>query len=96
METAHRKTLHGQLGNFVMTVGPHIIIEKLNYKAFQKMYGCLISVHAPKLFIAILTRKVESSGGNVIKFSTYHTALFQVCFAKRNTRNGYPSESTTG
>ncbi|SMC01999.1 Transposase [Sulfobacillus thermosulfidooxidans DSM 9293] len=78
-EAAHRKTLHGQLANQVIAIGPHIKTEKLSYKAFQKMYGRSISVRAPKLFLSILTRKAESAGGAVEEFSTYHTALSQAC-----------------
>ncbi|MCY0893247.1 MAG: transposase [Acidibacillus sp.] len=78
-ETAHRKTLHGQLANEVIAVGAIIKTEKLSYKAFQKLYGRSISVRAPKLFLSILTRKAESAGGGVEEFSTYHTALSQVC-----------------
>jgi transposase len=78
-ETAHRKTLHGQLANQVIAIGIHIHTEKLSYKAFQKMFGRSISVRAPKLFLSILTRKAESAGGSMEEFSTYHTALSQVC-----------------
>ncbi|WP_181362800.1 RNA-guided endonuclease TnpB family protein [Sulfoacidibacillus thermotolerans] len=78
-ETAHRKTLHGQLANQVIAIGTRINTEKLSYKAFQKMFGRSIGVRAPKLFLSILTRKAESAGGGVEKFSTYHTALSQVC-----------------
>ena len=82
-EAAHRKTLHGQLANRLMAIGPHIKTEKLSYKAFQKMYGRSISVRAPKLLLSILTRKAESAGGKVEEFSTYHTALSQVCICGR-------------
>ena len=78
-EAAHRKALHGQLANRVIAIGIHIHTEKLSYKAFQKMFGRSISVRAPKLFLSILTRKAESAGGSVEEFSTYHTALSQVC-----------------
>jgi transposase len=78
-EAAHRKTLHGQLANEILAVGKYILTEKLSYKAFQKMFGRSISVRAPKLFLSILTRKAESAGGSMEEFSTYHTALSQVC-----------------
>ncbi|MCY0899732.1 MAG: transposase [Firmicutes bacterium] len=78
-ETAHRKTLHGQLANQVIAIGTRIKTEKLSYKAFQKMFGRSIGVRAPKLFLSILTRKAESAGGSVEEFSTYRTALSQVC-----------------
>ena len=78
-ETAHRKTLHGQLANQVIAIGTQINTEKLSYKALQKMYGRSIGVRAPKMFLTILTRKAESADGGVEEFSTYHTALSQVC-----------------
>ncbi|NMP24100.1 RNA-guided endonuclease TnpB family protein [Sulfobacillus harzensis] len=78
-ETAHRKTLHGQLANQVMAQGTTIKTEKLSYKAFQKRFGRSISVRAPKLFLSILTRKAESAGGQVIEFNTRTTALSQTC-----------------
>jgi hypothetical protein len=78
-ETAHRKTLHGQLANEILAVGKYILTEKLSYKAFQKMFGRSMSVRAPKRFLSILTRKAESAGGSVEEFCTYHTALSQVC-----------------
>ena len=82
-ETAHRKTLHGQLVNQVIAIGTQIKTEKLSYKAFQKMFGRSISVRAPKLFLSILTRKAESAGGGVEEFSPYHTALSQACICGR-------------
>ncbi|WP_258112525.1 transposase [Alicyclobacillus sp. SP_1] len=78
-ETAHRKTLHGQLANEILAVGKYILTEKLSYKAFQKMFGRSMSVRAPKRFLSILTRKAESAGGSVEEFSTYDTVLSQVC-----------------
>jgi hypothetical protein len=78
-EAAHRKTVHGQLANQVISIGTKIKTEKLSYRAFQKMYGRSISVRAPKLFLSILTRKAESAGGKVEEFSTYYTTLSQVC-----------------
>jgi len=78
-EAAHRKTQYGQLANEILAVGKYILTEKLSYKAFQKIFGRSISVRAPKLFLSILTRKAESAGGSMEEFSTYHTALSQVC-----------------
>ncbi|PSR23944.1 MAG: transposase [Sulfobacillus acidophilus] len=78
-EAAHRNTLHGQLANQVIAMGVQVKTEKLSYKALQKRYGRSISVRAPKLFLSILTRKAERAGGKVEEFSTYRTALSQVC-----------------
>ncbi len=78
-ESAHRKTLHGQLANEVIAIGTKIKTEKLSYKAFQKLFGRSIGIRAPKTFLSILTRKAESAGGQVEEFGTYHTALSQTC-----------------
>jgi hypothetical protein len=43
------------------------------------MFGRSIGVRAPKLFLSILSRKAASAGGQVEEFSTYHTALSQIC-----------------
>ncbi len=92
-EAAHRKTLHGQLANQVIAMGTHIKTEKLNYKAFQRIFGRSIGVRAPKLFFSILTRKAESAGGKVEEFSTYHTTLSQVCLCGQKHKKKLSSGS---
>ncbi len=82
-EAAHRRTLHGQMANHIIAQGVIIKTEKLSYKAFQKMFGRSISVRAPKLFLAILTRKAESAGGQVMESNTRTTALSQTCVCGR-------------
>lgn len=78
-EAAHRKTVHGQLANQFITQGVVYHTEKLSYRALQRRYGQSINIRAPKGFLSILTRKAERAGGQVIEFSTYKTALSQVC-----------------
>ncbi|MFC4770163.1 zinc ribbon domain-containing protein [Effusibacillus consociatus] len=85
-ETAHRKTLHGQLANQVIAIGIHIHTEKLSYQSFQKMYGKSVSVRAPRTFLSIVTRKAESAGGYVDEFPTRTTALSQVCICGRRRK----------
>jgi putative transposase len=82
-EAAHRRTLHGELANQILAHGVLIKTEKLSYKAFQKLFGRSIGIRAPGLFVAILTRKAENAGGQVIAFNTRTTALSQTCVCGR-------------
>jgi putative transposase len=78
-ESAHRKTLHGQLANRILAMGKVIKTEKVSYRGFQRKYGRSVGVRAPGMFVSILRRKAESAGGRVIEFSTHTTRLSQVC-----------------
>ena len=57
-------------------------MEKLSYKSFQKNYGKSVEARAPGLFVSILRRKAERAGGYVEEFSTYKTALSQMCICE--------------
>lgn len=46
-ESAHRKTLHGELANRVLALGKVIRTEKLSYHAFQRQCGRSVGVRAP-------------------------------------------------
>ncbi len=59
---AYRKVLQGKLVNEVLAMGNDIRLEKINYQAWQKMYGKSIGHHAPGMFVSILKRKAESAG----------------------------------
>ncbi|MFN3286607.1 MAG: RNA-guided endonuclease TnpB family protein, partial [bacterium] len=78
-ESAHRKTLHGQLANRVLSMGRVIKTEKLSYRAMQRQYGRSVGVRAPGMFMSMLRRKAESAGGVVIEFPAHRTKLSQVC-----------------
>ncbi len=56
-EAAHRKTLHGQLANRVLTMGRVIKLEKITYRSYQRRFGRSVSLCAPGTFVAILRRK---------------------------------------
>lgn len=77
--TAHRKSLQGELVNTVLSVGNYINIEKLSYKAFQKMFGRSVGKRAPGNFVSRLKQKAENAGGCVNEFPTYNTKLSQRC-----------------
>jgi len=77
--SSHRKSLHGNLANRVLKMGNCIKIEKVSYKAWQKLYGKSVSRQAPSAFISILTRKAQQLGGGVDEINTYQTALSQHC-----------------
>jgi len=57
--SAHRKSLQGELVNKVLSIGKFINIEKLFYKAFQKMFGASVGRRAPGMFVERLRQKNE-------------------------------------
>ena len=75
----HRKSLHGQMVNSILTEGDVFKLEKLSYKAFQKLFGKSCGLRAPGMFVAHLKRKAENAGGQVVEFPTYNTKLSQTC-----------------
>lgn len=82
-ESAHRKTLHGQLANRVLSMGRVMKTEKLSYRSFQRQYGRSVGVRAPGMFVSMLRRKAESASGGVIEFPTRTTKLSQTCHCGR-------------
>ncbi len=77
--SGHRKSLHGAMVNSVLCKGDTFKLEKLSYKAFQKLYGRSVGKRAPGMFVSHLKRKAESAGGKVVEFPTYSTKLSQTC-----------------
>jgi len=75
----HRKSLHGRLVNEILGLGNLIKLEKLSYKAFQKLFGKSVGKRAPGEFVSHLKRKARSAGADVIEFSTHTTKLSQTC-----------------
>jgi putative transposase len=76
---AHRKSLHGNDINKIISIGTIIKTEKVPYKSWQKLYGKSIQVRAPSMFISSLKRKAENAGGCFNDFPTQNTKLSQVC-----------------
>ncbi len=77
--TAHRKSLHGLLVNDILRTGNVFKLEKLSYKAFQKLYGKSVASRAPGSFVSHLKSKAQRAGGQVIEIPTYSTKLSQTC-----------------
>jgi transposase len=75
---AYRKTLQGRLVNRVLAMGNSINLEKLSYRAWQRMFGKSAGFRAPGLFVSILRRKAESAGGAVNEFPV-RNRLSQTC-----------------
>jgi len=82
-KASHRKTQHGQLVNEVLQVGTRIRTDKLNYKAFQKMFGSSVGLRAPSMFVEKLRRKAANAGGKVEDINTFRTKLSQACHCGR-------------
>jgi putative transposase len=76
---AHRKSLHGCKANQVLRQGNIIKMEKISYRAWQKMYGKSVGFRAPGMYVALLRRKAENAGGLVDEFATRSTRLSQIC-----------------
>ena len=81
-----RKESHGALINELLRLGREFYMEKISYKAWQKMFGRSIGIRAPGLFVSMLRRKAEKAGGKVTEFNTQTTALSQVCICKRKVK----------
>lgn len=75
---AYRKTLQGRMVNRVLAMGKFINLEKLSYRAWQRMFGKSVGFRAPGLFVSILRRKAESAGGAVNEFPV-RNKLSQTC-----------------
>ncbi len=76
---AHRKSLHGQDINEIISMGTRIKTEKVSYKGWQKRYGKSINMRAPSMFMNSLNRKAENAGGYLFEFPTQTTKLSQTC-----------------
>ena len=85
-QAEHRKSLHGKMANDFLKMGSDFKIEKVSYKAFQKLWGRSVSFRAPSMFVSLLKRKAESAGGSVEEFSTYKTKLSQTCICGRQEK----------
>lgn len=82
----HRKSLHGEMVNSILSQGDAFKLERLSYKAFQKLYGRSVGKRAPGMFVAHLKRKAENAGGKVVEFPTYSTKLSQTCQCGRSEK----------
>ncbi|MEW6495350.1 MAG: transposase [Cyanobacteriota bacterium] len=80
---AQRKSLHGELVNAILRTGDTIKLEKLSYKAFQKLFGKSVGKRAPGMFVSHLISKAERAGGKVVEMPTVTTKLSQTCHCGR-------------
>jgi transposase len=76
---AHRNSLHGELVNDILRTGDVFKLEKLSYKAFQKLFGKSVGKRAPGMFVSHLRSKAQRAGGQVVEIPTYSTKLSQTC-----------------
>ncbi len=76
---AHRKSLHGQDQNVIISQGTVIKAEKIPYQSWQKIWRKSVLMRAPSMFMSGLKRKAENAGGSFTEFPTNTTKLSQVC-----------------
>ncbi|HAA28352.1 MAG TPA: hypothetical protein DCE56_12545, partial [Cyanobacteria bacterium UBA8553] len=67
------------LVNDILRTGDIIKLEKLSYKAFQKLFGKSVGKRAPGMFVSHLRSKAERAGGKVVEIPTVLTKLSQTC-----------------
>jgi hypothetical protein len=65
--------------NAILRTGDTIKLEKLSYKAFQKLFGKSVGKRAPGTFVSHLVSKAERAGGKVVEIPTHSTKLSQTC-----------------
>ena len=82
---AHRKSLHGRKVHEIVAVGNTILLEKISYQAWQKLFGKSVGLRAPGMFVALLRRTVGSTGGTLTEIPTRTTKLSQYCHGCGNT-----------
>jgi putative transposase len=76
----HRATLHGALGNRLLSYGTNIACERLDYVAWQKNFPRSVRDKAPGLLVEMMRRKAESVGGQQLnEYNPRTTALSQTC-----------------
>jgi hypothetical protein len=77
----HRATLHGALGNRLLSYGTDIACERLEYVSWQKNFPRSVRDRAPGLLVEMMRRKAESAGGGqqLYEYNPRTTALSQTC-----------------
>ena len=86
IQAAFRKSLHGRLVNLVLSLGDVFHLEKLSYKAFQRMFGKSVSFRGPATFVALLRRKAANAGAKTNEFATRTTFLSQICLCGQKVK----------
>lgn len=77
---AHRTSLQNCLAHEVFSYGHIVKLEKLSYKAFQRLFGKSVARNAPAKFVERLRQIAEKAGHTVVyEFSTQKTKLSQRC-----------------
>jgi putative transposase len=80
LRAEHRKTMHGQLANRLLSHGADIACEKLDYVSWQKNFPRSARDRAPGLLVSTIRRKADSAGGDrLYEYSPRTTALSQTC-----------------
>jgi transposase len=83
---AHRKSLQGQVANRILSLGNQIVAEKLNIRAWAKLWGRSISHKAPGVFQQALHRKAMASGGTFQTVATWSTYLSSRCLCGKRLK----------
>lgn len=72
-----RTRSHGSLSNRIIGLGNKVNTEQLSYKAFQKSFGRSTKVRAAGALVALIRRKAERAGGEMVDLNTWRLKLSQ-------------------
>jgi putative transposase len=78
-QTELRSCLHGKLVNEIREQGDVAKLEKLSYKAWQKIFGRSVGKRSPGMFVAKLKQKFNMTNGHVQEINPYKAKLSQRC-----------------
>jgi hypothetical protein len=83
---AHRKSLQGALAHKVLAHGNRVRVEKVNKRAWAKLWGRSVGHKAPGMFQARVKALAEASGGFQEEVSTRVTYLSSRCLCGRRRK----------
>ena len=76
---ATRKRSHGQLAHRVLALGSSFHLERVSYRAWQKLHGRSVYRSASGAFVLLLSRLAASAGGQVCALTPQRAKLSQTC-----------------
>lgn len=83
---AHRKSLQGQVANQVLSFGNRVVTEKLDLRAWAKLWGRSVGHKAPGAFQARLAVKAPATDGSFTEVETRKTFLSSRCLCGRRSK----------
>jgi hypothetical protein len=83
---AQRKSLQGQVVHQVLALGNEVVTEKVNKRAWAKLWGRSVGHKAPGMFETRLAIVAGSTGGSMEQVPTRTTYMSSRCLCGKRTR----------